>query len=128
MDVLRAWYLTPDLTSRRFSPPTNRPPTATACSEENAGLRILLYAGDLDTVCSVTGISLWLGAMQWRIREDWAPWFVPGGKQAVGKIRTYESGVVFMTLSGAGHEAPAFKPKEALFLFAQYLQGGFTQD
>lgn len=103
-------------TQRSFCSPTNR-------REEYGALRILLYAGDQDTVCSAAGISLWLDSMQWRMREDWAPWFVPGEKEAAGRIKLFENGVVFMTVAGAGHEAPAFRPKEALYLFAQFLQG-----
>lgn len=94
-------------------------------SEEFGALRILLYAGDQDTVCSVAGIALWLDSMQWRTKEDWAPWFLPGEQQrAAGRIRTYENGVVFVTVDGAGHEAPAFRAKESLFIFSQFLQGG----
>lgn len=101
------------------------PPNPRTHREEYAALRILLYAGDQDTVCSVAGISLWLDSMQWKTREDWLPWFLPGERKEAGRIRTYENGVVFMTVGGAGHEAPAYKGKEVLYLFAQYLQGGF---
>jgi hypothetical protein len=66
--------------------------------------------------------------MQWETREAWGPWFVPGERHEAGKVRMYANGVVFVTVEGAGHEVPAFKGKEALFLFAQYLQGGFKAE
>lgn len=96
-----------------------------------SALRILLYAGDQDTVCSAAGISLWLDSMHWRTREDWRPWFLPGGEEksaaAAGRVKTYENGIVFITLAGAGHEAPAFRPKEALWIFVQFLRGDDEQ-
>lgn len=63
--------------------------------------------------------------MQWGVKEDWAPWFLTGEqRRAAGRIRTYENGVVFLTVENAGHEAPAFKAKETLFVFSQFLEGG----
>jgi hypothetical protein len=57
--------------------------------------------------------------------SDWETWYVNG--QTAGYISKFktpyskESRFSFMTVHGAGHEVPTYKPKEALDLFEKYL-------
>jgi len=98
---------------------------------ERTGLRVLLYSGDDDTVCSSRGTELWLESLAWGAERAWAPWFVrgaaaggrEGGREALpaGMMTKYKNGLVFATLEGAGHAVPSFKPREAFFLFSEYL-------
>ena len=104
------------------------------------GLRVLLYSGEDDTVCSSKGTEMWLETLGWATVKEWAPWSVreggtEGGKKGKGKVgkaavpvvagmkKKYENGVVFATVNGAGHAVPSFKPREALQLFMDFLEG-----
>jgi hypothetical protein len=98
-------------------------PTFKYLAEEAQGLRILIYSGDDDTVCSTKGTELWLNTLGWTTKEDWRPWVVEDGAAPAGQIKKYDNGVVFATVLGAGHAVPSFKPREALFLFSEYLDG-----
>ncbi|GAB5030423.1 serine carboxypeptidase ii-2 [Nannochloropsis oceanica] len=99
-------------------------------------LRVLLYSGEDDAVCSSKGTELWLETLGWTIADEWAPWSVreggrkgesegkAGGAQVVaGMKKKYENGVVYATVNGAGHAVPSFKPREALQLFTDFLEG-----
>ncbi len=96
-------------------------PTFRFLAEEAQDLRILLYSGDDDTVCSTLGTSMWLETLGWTTKDDWRPWRVAEGMAPAGQLKRYENGVVFATVVGAGHAVPSFKPREALFLFSEYL-------
>ena len=102
-------------------------------------LRVLLYSGEDDTVCSSKGTEMWLETLGWTTVEEWAPWSVKeggkeGGRKGIGNGKVgvlavagmkkkYENGVVFATVNGAGHAVPSFKPREALYLFQEFLEG-----
>jgi hypothetical protein len=80
---------------------------------------------------------MWLETLGWTTVEESAPWSVrEGGKEgerkgkgkaavppAAGMKKKYENGVVFATVNGAGHAVPSFKPREALYLFQEFLEG-----
>jgi carboxypeptidase C (cathepsin A) len=51
----------------------------------------------------------------------WKTWYVDG--QTAGFVTKFEVPLTFVTVHGAGHEVPAYKPKEALDLFQKYLDG-----
>jgi len=86
-----------------------------------SGLRVLLYSGDDDSVCGPRGTEMWLRTMGWKVTEAWKAWVVEG--EVAGYMKTYENGLVFATVLGAGHEVPAFTPQAAWFLFRSYLEG-----
>lgn len=85
------------------------------------GLRVLLFSGDDDSVCGPRGTEMWLRSMGWKVTEQWKAWVVEG--EVAGYMKTYENGLVFATVLGAGHEVPAFTPQAAWFLFRSYLEG-----
>lgn len=92
-------------------------------SEDYKQLRILVFSGDDDSVCATQGTQLWIHQMGWEIKDDWTAWGID--QQVAGYLQTFSNGVSFATVHGAGHEVPAYKPAEALGLFASYLKGQF---
>ena len=95
-------------------------------SKTHPDLRVLVYSGDDDSVCGTIGTQKWIYDLGFPVDNLWTTWFVDG--QTAGYSTTFktpfgkESRFAFMTVHGAGHEVPTYKPKEALDLFQRYLQ------
>lgn len=51
--------------------------------------------------------------------QDWTPWYT--NKQQVGGWTVEYDGLMFVTVRGAGHQVPTFKPREALQLVHHFL-------
>jgi carboxypeptidase C (cathepsin A) len=94
-------------------------------SKTHQDLRVLVYSGDDDGVCGTIGTQRWIYNLGFDVDTLWKTWYVDG--QTSGYITTFntpyskESRFAFMTVHGAGHEVPTYKPKEALILFDMYL-------
>ena len=95
-------------------------------SKTHPTLRILVYSGDDDSVCGTVGTQRWIYNLGFKVASLWDTWFVDG--QTAGYITKFRtdgmreaSRFAFMTVHGAGHEVPTYKPKEAFELFRMYL-------
>lgn len=94
-------------------------------SKTHPDLRILVYSGDDDSVCGTIGTQKWIYDLGFPVDNLWTTWMVDG--QTAGYSTTFktpfgkDSRFAFMTVHGAGHEVPTYKPKEALDLFQRYL-------
>ncbi|XP_074273717.1 serine carboxypeptidase-like 34 [Silene latifolia] len=84
----------------------------------NGGLRIWVYSGDTDGRIPVTATRMTLKKLGLKIVKDWTPWY--SHNQVGGWTITYE-GAMFVTIRGAGHQVPTFKPKEALLMLKHFL-------
>ena len=98
-------------------------------ADREADLRILVFSGDDDAVCSTLGTQQWI----WDIyglgapSPEWKEYSVDG--QVSGYVSTWASKkIAFLTVHGAGHEVPAYMPKVALDLWEKYLEGYWTCD
>ncbi|KAG8384615.1 hypothetical protein BUALT_Bualt04G0136300 [Buddleja alternifolia] len=85
-----------------------------------AGLRIWVFSGDVDSVVPVTATRYSLARLKLHTTIPWYPWYVK--KQVGGWTEVYK-GLTFATVRGAGHEVPMFKPRAAFQLFSSFLQG-----
>ena len=88
------------------------------------GLKILVYSGDDDSVCAMSGTDEWLWDLGYSPVEGkyWKEWKVD--KQTAGYVTHFEDGALtYATVHGAGHEVPTYKPKQALVLFENYING-----
>jgi carboxypeptidase C (cathepsin A) len=95
-------------------------------SKTHPNLRILVYSGDDDGVCGTVGTQRWIYDLGFSVDSMWKTWYVDG--QTAGYITKFKtdnaptnSRLSFMTVHGAGHEVPTYKPKEALILFEMYI-------
>ncbi|KAI3868602.1 hypothetical protein MKX03_013112 [Papaver bracteatum] len=82
------------------------------------GLRIWVYSGDTDGRIPVTSTRLSLNKLGLKIKEEWTPWYTH--KEVAGWTIIYD-GLTFVTIRGAGHQVPTFKPRQALELISHYL-------
>ncbi|CAF2049617.1 unnamed protein product [Brassica napus] len=85
-----------------------------------AGLRIWVYSGDTDSVIPVTATRFSISKLNLPVKTRWYPWY--SGNQVGGRTEVYE-GLTFVTVRGAGHEVPLFKPQGALILLKYFLAG-----
>ncbi|KAL2897770.1 Serine carboxypeptidase-like 34 [Bienertia sinuspersici] len=86
----------------------------------DGGLRIWVFSGDTDGRIPVTSTRLTLRKLGLKIIQDWTPWY---SKTQVGGWTITYDGLTFVTIRGAGHQVPTFKPKEALLLLKRFLAG-----
>eukprot|EP01018_Ginkgo_biloba_P014329 Gb_32826 [translate_table: standard] len=84
------------------------------------GLRIWVYSGDADSVVPVTATRYSLARLRLPIKTHWYPWYC--NKQVGGWTEVYK-GLTFVTIRGAGHEVPLFRPQSAFQLFKSFLSG-----
>ncbi|CAI0444001.1 unnamed protein product [Linum tenue] len=82
------------------------------------GLRVWVYSGDTDGRIPVTSTRLTLNKLGLNITQDWAPWYF---RQQVGGWTIEYDGLTFVTIRGAGHQVPTFKPMQALVLISRFL-------
>lgn len=93
---------------------------------DNPALKILIYSGDDDSVCSTLGTQSWIWDLGYTaIRPTWQTYYFNG--QPSGSITNWKNTkLVFMTVHGAGHEVPLFKPDVALQMITDFLSGQLT--
>ncbi|XP_073050556.1 serine carboxypeptidase-like 20 [Primulina eburnea] len=83
------------------------------------GYRALIYSGDHDMCVPFTGSEAWTRSVGYKKADSWRPWFV--NDQVAGYIQVYENNLIFLTIKGAGHTVPEYKPREALAFYSRWL-------
>ena len=90
--------------------------------------RMWIYSGDTDACVPYWGTEEWTRELGFDVRHDWHPWKSPiatgGVPQRAGYVVDYNTSTnfKFVTVSGAGHMVPTYKPKFALTLFEAFLK------
>jgi len=86
------------------------------------GLKILVYSGDDDSICSTIGTQMWIWDLtvnkEGGVVDKWKPWKTKG--QVSGYTVAWK-GMRFTTVHGAGHMVPSTRPAQALDLFRRFL-------
>lgn len=85
------------------------------------GYRALIFSGDHDMCVPFTGSQAWTRSMGYTIIDEWRPWVV--NNQVAGYTQGYENNLIFLTIKGAGHTVPEYKPREALEFYSRWLDG-----
>ncbi|KAH6814435.1 serine carboxypeptidase-like 20 [Perilla frutescens var. frutescens] len=83
------------------------------------GYRALIYSGDHDMCVPFTGSEAWTRSLGYKTIDEWRPWFVKG--QVAGYTQGYDNNLTFLTIKGAGHTVPEYKPPEALEFYTRFL-------
>lgn len=84
-----------------------------------AGIRIWVYSGDTDAVVPVTATRYSIDALKLPTINKWHPWYENG---KVGGWSQEYKGLTFVTVTGAGHEVPLHRPRQAFILFRSFLE------
>lgn len=85
------------------------------------GFRALIYSGDHDLCVPYTGTQAWTSSLGYQIVDEWRPWM--SDKQIAGYVQAYDHNLTFLTVKGAGHTVPEYKPREALDFYTRWLEG-----
>ncbi|CAN1158283.1 Serine carboxypeptidase-like 20 [Linum perenne] len=83
------------------------------------GYHALIYSGDHDMCVPFTGSEAWTRSMGYKIIDKWRPWVSNG--QVAGYTQGYANNLTFLTIKGAGHTVPEYKPKESLDFYSRFL-------
>uniref|UniRef100_A0A1D1XYN8 Carboxypeptidase n=2 Tax=Anthurium amnicola TaxID=1678845 RepID=A0A1D1XYN8_9ARAE len=86
------------------------------------GYHALIFSGDHDMCVPFTGTEAWTRYMGYQVIDVWRPWFFDG--QVAGYTQGYDHHLTFLTIKGAGHTVPEYKPREALAFYSRWLGGG----
>jgi len=91
----------------------------------NAGIRVVIYNGDLDLICNWVGGKMWADGMKWSGQQKFASapmktWTING--VAAGKSKTY-NGFTFVRVFQAGHMVPHDQPANALQILQNIISG-----
>jgi len=85
------------------------------------GYRALIFSGDHDMCVPFTGTQAWTTSLGYKILDEWRAWVT--NAQVAGYLQRYENDLTFLTVKGAGHTVPEYKPQEALQFYSRWLDG-----
>lgn len=89
--------------------------------------KMMVYSGDVDGVCGTVYTQNWIFDLGFNYEKKnfWKDWIVDGMTSGyITKFKTPNSNksrLTFATVHDAGHEVPAYKPKEGFILFEAFL-------
>ncbi|KAF8015376.1 hypothetical protein BT93_H1013 [Corymbia citriodora subsp. variegata] len=83
--------------------------------------RALIFSGDHDMCVPFTGSQAWTQSLGYRILDEWRHWM--SADQVAGYLQEYDHNLTFLTIKGAGHTVPEYKPREALDFYTRWLDG-----
>ncbi|VYS58556.1 unnamed protein product [Arabidopsis thaliana] len=86
-----------------------------------SGFRALIFSGDHDMCVPYTGSEAWTKAMGYKVVDEWRPWM--SNNQVAGFTQGYANNLTFLTIKGAGHTVPEYKPRESLDFYSRFLAG-----
>jgi len=94
----------------------------------NYNLKMLVYSGDDDSVCGTIGTQSWIWDLGYKVSgRSWRTYTY--NEQTAGYATVWENtGLGFLTIHGAGHEVPTYKPDVSLDMWTRYLKGEFTSN
>ncbi|GAB2298159.1 Serine carboxypeptidase-like 20 [Dionaea muscipula] len=87
----------------------------------SGGYRALIFSGDHDMCVPFTGSEAWTRSIGYKAIDEWRPWI--SDTQVAGYLQGYDKNLTFLTIKGAGHTVPEYKPREALDFYSRWLEG-----
>lgn len=88
--------------------------------QEMPNLRILIFSGDVDSVVPFLGTEKWIESLHLKKLSPRKTWLLPN-KQIGGYIQQYDK-LTYLSIRGAGHMVPYFKPYQAYIFFSKFIQ------
>jgi carboxypeptidase C (cathepsin A) len=85
---------------------------------------MMIYSGDVDGCIPTYASEDWTRKLGFEVLKDWHPWMSDTTKRkgsiVAGWAIKYKH-LDFVTVKGAGHMVPQFKPVRALTMFSNFL-------
>lgn len=95
-----------------------------------AGIRVMIYAGDQDFICNALGNERWVKAMRWTGQEEFnaartEPFVVSSddGDDIVGGSVREAGQLSFVKVGNAGHMVPMDQPRNGLTMIQRFVNG-----
>ncbi|CAO3678228.1 unnamed protein product [Rhizopus stolonifer] len=94
----------------------------------DAGVRVLIYVGEMDWICNWVGNLEWSLNMNWKGKEGYnkastKPWYSDLSRTMAGNVRSFEN-LSFLKVFDAGHmyfQVPLDQPENSLDFFNKWL-------
>lgn len=86
--------------------------------------RVVVYNGDVDPGCSYVMNEACVTSIGKKVKNDWRAWYYNDaefGRQVAGYTTQYEGDLNFITIHGAGHMSPQWKPAQAHTMLQRFL-------
>ncbi|CAE7707915.1 CBP1 [Symbiodinium pilosum] len=90
-------------------------------SEQAKKIRILIYNGDADPGLNSFYAQNWTSSVGIPEIESWRPWTRDGKIRMGGYVTRYQNNFDFLTIRGAGHMVPEYKPEAAFVMVKSFL-------
>lgn len=78
----------------------------------------MIYSGDVDGSVPFIGTRKWIQMLDLNMKQDHTQWYLED--QVAGWFEVYD-GLTFVTVRGAGHMVPQYKPPQALKMINSFL-------
>jgi hypothetical protein len=90
----------------------------------NDKLKILVYNGDTDPAITSFATQNWTSHLGFAelAGGHWRPWTIDGCQLLGGYVERYEGSFDFLTIRGAGHMVPTYKPAASFAFLKAWLQ------
>jgi len=118
-EVAGAWELCSDRITYNSDVGSSMIPYHTKLTSQ--GYRALIYSGDHDMCVPFTGTQAWTESLGYKVIDEWRSWH--SNSQVAGYLQGYDHNLTFLTVKGAGHTVPEYKPRESLEFYSRWLDG-----
>jgi len=131
-EVVKALHVKAGTAGMRYGP-RDRGDLRPLYAELAKQYRLVIYSGDVDGCVPYVGTEEWTSGLGFPVVEEWRGWMSGTNQNAsaminAGYVTTYAAkpnhNFTFVTIKGAGHMVPEFKPVAAL----QFLQRFFKNE
>jgi len=86
-------------------------------------LRVLIYNGDTDPSINSFAAQNWTSHLGFTPTQPWRAWTIDGCRRMGGYVTRYAERLDYLTIRGAGHMVPEFKPEAAYAFLEAWLAG-----
>mmetsp|Transcript_53203 Transcript_53203/g.59457 ORF Transcript_53203/g.59457 Transcript_53203/m.59457 type:complete len:572 (-) Transcript_53203:353-2068(-) len=119
---VRSEFFEVDNAEGDFDYTTTEPDVQPFYKKMNGKLKILVYNGDTDPAITSFAAQNWTSHLGFDEISHWRPWTIDGCQQMGGYVERYEGHFDFLTIRGAGHMVPTYKPAASFAFLKAWLR------
>mmetsp|Transcript_15495 Transcript_15495/g.31927 ORF Transcript_15495/g.31927 Transcript_15495/m.31927 type:complete len:491 (-) Transcript_15495:89-1561(-) len=90
---------------------------------KDKGVRVMVYNGDTDPGINSFVAQNWTSSLGLEEEQPWRPWTLDSCARMGGYVTRYEGDFDFLTIRGAGHMTPTYKPEASFEMFKSWVLG-----